>query len=290
MIMAGLSAIAASESDKIPYFVGADIYYKNMALIDAAIPRVLAALATVVSVVCCHLKERDFTQPDPEASFIENLLRMSGISWNSPSSAPNPQQVRYLQKCMILYAEHGMANATTSFLMTASTHSDPIFCLMSALGGMYGPLHGAALGVVHEMLRRTGSPENVPQLMKNVKARKQVLYGYGHRIYRAIDPRSQILKEMLGELHVDVESSEDGMLATALEIDRVASTDEFFVKRGIRANPDLYESVLLKTIGIPDELMIPIMSVSRNVGFMAHWREFMSACSLVARYTSHSSN
>lgn len=250
-----------------------------MSLVDAEIPRALSSLAMVVSVVYCHIHNLVFTPAREDATFVENLIHMM-LSNGNETAQLKEEQVNYLQQAMILYAEHGMANGTTTFLTCASTRADPLTSLVAALSSLYGPLHGGALEVVHHMLRRIGGPENVPQLIANVKARKEPLYGYGHRIYRVVDPRSKALRAMLAELHEDVKASNSRLLETALEIDRIACSDEFFVKRQIRANADLFTSLVLTTVGFPSDFIVPILSVARNVGMMAHWREFMSKSSI----------
>ena len=277
MIVAGLSAVAASQSHKIPVFVGADIYYKNMALIDAEIPRVLATLAMVAGVVCCHIGGRSFISADPEAGFVENMLRMGGVC--GTDNRPDPKQVKYAEKSLILYADLGMSNATTSFLTCASTRADPLSCLTTALGGLYGPLHGSAIHMVYKMLHRTGSPEKVPELIRKVKAKEEMLYGYGHRYYKEMDPRTKIVKDLLYEIRDDSNVPSNDMLDTALEIDRIAGSDDYFVKRGIKANPDLYTALMVTSVGIPEDVIVPMLPISRNIGFMAHWREFMSKLS-----------
>ena len=275
MISAGLSAVGATESHKIPMAVGSDIYFQNMALVEAEIPRVLATFATVVGVVFCHVKGIEFTPADPGLPFVENTLRMCGLLGDEDLPKVRARRCKYLEQCMILYAEHGMANATASFLMSASTGANPIFSVQAALGGLYGPLHGGAVAAVHVMLRKTGRPKNVKRLMVNVKARKEILFGYGHRIYRTTDRRCKVFRRLVDELRGDQGQIDSTLLSTALEIDRVASTDDFFVKRKIQANADLYASLVLTGVGVPDDFVGPFLSVARNLGFMAHWREFM---------------
>ena len=139
----------------------------------------------------------------------------------------------------MLYADHGMANATAAFLHTASTRADPMSCLIAALSAGYGPLHGGAIDMVYHMLSSVGSVDDVPALIEEVKSGRKSgkkLYGFGHRIYETEDPRAGLVKKLLSEF----DTSKLEILKVAEEIERVASVDEWFKSRRIRMNVDLY--------------------------------------------------
>ena len=139
----------------------------------------------------------------------------------------------------MLYADHGMANATAAFLHTASTRADPMSCLIAALSAGYGPLHGGAIDMVYHMLSGVGSVDNVPALIEEVKRGRKSgkkLYGFGHRIYETEDPRAGLVKKLLSEF----DTSKLEILKVAEEIERLASVDEWFKSRRIRMNVDRY--------------------------------------------------
>ena len=144
-----------------------------------------------------------------------------------------------MDRCLLIYADHEMSCATFVFLITASAHTDPLSCYLSAISAAYGMIHGGALDAAYRMLERVGSPENVPNLLAAVKRREQLLYGFGHRIYNARDPRAKMFLDVLKEVQGET-GKEDPLLAVAEEVDRLASQDEFFHRRGIHINPDLY--------------------------------------------------
>ena len=272
MIMAGLSAWTASDPSTVPVVRGEDIYGTPSPL-EMHISRTLAALGTVVSIVYCHQANVPFKGPRKQYSYVENILSMMGIV-DSDSMRPRPEQVVQLEKLLILHAEHGMCNATAAFLHCASTRADPISCLLAALAAIYGPLHGGSNVITFNQLRKIGHVANIPSHMKNVMARKQRLFGFGHRIYRAKDPRATILQENLKEARK--QGSEVPYLDIALELDRIVSSDSFFTSRNLKANTDLFTVIAYNAIGIPEELVFPFICISRAQGFMAHWHEFMS--------------
>lgn len=152
---------------------------------------------------------------------------------------PDAKVIKCLERLWILYADHELSNSTAAFLHASSTLTDPISCILASAVSGFGPLHGGAMDIAQKTFERVGALENVPALIADVKAKKLRLSGYGHRIYKTTDPRSRLLRSMLNdELSEEVERIP--LLAVALEIDRVASTDPYFTSRNLKANADLY--------------------------------------------------
>lgn len=280
MIIAGLAAYAAlDEGSYKTHNTSAAYYLGNLKAVDAAIIRSLSAFATTVALVYCHKRDRQFTQPQKDGSFIGNLLLMMGIPDDGHTE-------KCLEKLWILYADHEMTNSTAAFLHAASNLTDPVSCMISGVVSAYGPLHGGAIDLAYQEYARIGSPENVPALIAAVKAKKQRLFGYGHRMYKTEDPRSRLI---LGMIHATLgdakipgkqqeeksSSSSNPLLQIALEIDRAASSDNYFVSRGLRANADLYGSLLYTALGFEADIVVALACVSRMGGAMAHWREAM---------------
>ena len=272
MIMAGLSAWVSSDPPMIPVIRGEDIYGTHPDL-DQHIARTLAALGSVVGIVYCHKNDIEFTNPKPHLSYVENLLTMLKFV-DKESMGPRPEQVTELERLLILHAEHGMCNATAAFLHCASTRADPISCLIAALVAIYGPLHGGSNIITFRQLERIGKVENIPKLIEDVIRRKQRLFGFGHRIYKAVDPRASILREKV--VNIRRQGKDVPHLEIALELDRIVATHPFFTSRNLKANTDLYTVIAYQAIGIPEELVFPFICISRAQGFVAHWREFLS--------------
>lgn len=201
-----------------------------------------------------------------------------------------------------MYMEHGMATSTVAFLAAASTRADPLSCLVSGWGAIAGPLHGGAIEIVYHMLREIGQPDNAQARIDSAKARRDVLYGFGHRIYKTTDPRSKVLGKLAKELTDDADAiqkqhprpsriegkqrskisyaigdeDEARKLAhTALKLDRLVSGDEWFLKRQVRTGADLYTALCFPLLGVPATSMMAIICAARCVGLLAHWRELL---------------
>ena len=245
MITAGLAAVQGSQKDFIPAHMGKNLYLKNLKLVDKQIVKVMADLAVVSAAAYCHHEGRPFQEPDSKYSYIENLLYMMGFV-NSRTREPNAHHVSCLERLWTLVADHEMTCSTAAFLQTASSLPDPYSCLISAANAGYGILHGGAIEVAYKNIAEVGSVENVPAKIESVKSGKERLFGYGHRIYKVVDPRSIFIREVLSEL--GEEAKADPLLKVAFEIDRVASTDEFFTSRKLNPNADLFASFAYKAM------------------------------------------
>ena len=238
MFQAGLSAMLAVQGSAMPAFVGKDMYSNNMHMVDSSIVRTLRAAQVIFAAVYCHRLGRRLAELDPYQSFTYNLLLMMGFI-NEKTQRPDPKHVLWLEKILLVYADHEMSCATFAFLTAASAHSDPLSCYLTGLTTLYGVIHGGAVDAAYLMLQRVSNLDNVPSLMADVKKRKEILYGFGHRIYVARDPRAQILLDLLYEIQAEGKTV-DPLFAVAEEIDRLASQDSFFQERGVRINADLY--------------------------------------------------
>ena len=194
VILAGLSAWAGSDATIIPTHVGKNIYHGNLAMVDKQIIRILSALGSVVALAYCRLTERAFTPPDPNGSFVENMLIMMSFIDKS-TGKPDPKHVDCLERLWVLHADHELTNSTAAFLHVASTLADPFTCCIASIAAAYGPLHGGAIETVLKTIQSVGKRENVPRLIEDVKAKKYRLAGYGHRMYKTDDPRSAFLQE-----------------------------------------------------------------------------------------------
>ncbi|OJD32504.1 citrate synthase [Diplodia corticola] len=273
MLLAGLSAFAAvDEGTKEVHTSGRPAYLGKTEAVDAAIIRTLAALATTIALVYCHKRGKAFTPADPNGSYIGNVLLMMGFH-EPGQKKPNQKIEECFEKLWVLYADHEMTNSTASFLHAASTLTDPISCSITGIVSAYGPLHGGAIDLAYKGFEEVGAPENVHLLISDVKAKKQRLFGYGHRIYKTVDPRAKFIRAMMDE-HSEL-MEQNPLLRIALEVDRVANSDAYFTSRNLKANADLYGCFLYTAMGFETDIIIPMASLSRTAGVMAHWREAM---------------
>ena len=245
MIIAGLSALQASQKECTPAYMARDLYLNDPELVDSQCVKVLASMAMISAAAYCHHSGQKFNEPDSSLSYVENMLWM--MNHVEPETGkPNPKYVKCVEKLWILIAEHEMTCSTAALLQTASALPDAISALVSAVSAFYGILHGGALEVAYKNISEVGSVENAQKKIDNVKAKKERLFGYGHRIYRVTDPRAIFIKEMLDELKEEV--SRDPLLKVAFEIDRIAQQDEYFTSRNLKPNADLFATFVYKAM------------------------------------------
>ena len=245
MLTAGLSALQASQPETIPAYAAKNIYLGNLAYVDKAIVSMLTNIAVISAIVYCHHLGRPFSNPQPQLSYIENFLYMTGHV-DAGTGLPNPKYVSCLERLWTLVADHEMTCSTAALLHTASSLSDAVACQISAIEASSGILHGGAIEIAYKNIISVGDVSNVGQKITDVKAGKERLYGYGHRLYKTVDPRSIFIRQILEEL--SEETAIDPVLSVAMELDRIASTDDYFIKRKLKANADFFASFVYKAM------------------------------------------
>ena len=234
--MAGLSASLACHPEMIPASTNPNIYQDSKAA-DNAIVQTVASYAVVFGIVRCHHLGIPFTSPSLDNTFNENLFIMAGLV-DSSTGRPIPKLLSVFQRFGSANADHGMALCIFSALVTASSRTDPISCLITAISAAYGPLHFGATLSAQSALQEIGTPDNVPSFLEEVKQGKRKLFGYGHRAYKGIDPRVRLIRGLLQDLNLD--PAAHPLLNITQRIEQLASTDEYFRRRGLYPNADLY--------------------------------------------------
>jgi citrate synthase len=240
VISAGLAAWAASDPTKIPVQAGDRIYLGSMDAVDAGIYRSLAALATTVAMVSCHQQKKTFlARADPKLSLIDNMLLMMGHT--DRAGNVDKRISTAINKLWILFADHEITNSTAAYLHAASSLSDPISCMVSAISACAGPLHAGAIDLAYKRFAEIHATEGgLQKHIEDVKAKKFRLMGVGHRVYRTVDPRVGFLREMLSEF--SSEAIGDPLLEVAKGIEDAVFNDDYFVSRKLSINADLYGS------------------------------------------------
>ncbi|KAI1749204.1 citrate synthase [Xylaria castorea] len=272
MMVAGLSALQSADMDAIPAHAAKNLYLGQPENVDKQVIRVLSSLSMITAAAYCHHMGKTFTPPRKDFSYVQNFMLMTGLVDES-TGEPNPRYVDVIERLWTTVADHEMTCSTAALLQTASALPDAISSMISAISAVYGPLHGGAIEVAYKSIEEIGSVEAVPEKIERVKAGKERLYGYGHRIYRVTDPRFTYISGILDEL--TEEASKDPMLQIAFALDRAAAQDEYFISRKLRPNADLFAAFAYKALGFPSNFILPISIVSRTQGFMAHWKEAM---------------
>ena len=234
MIIAGLATYLGEDPKSIPAHSGRNLYHGNLPLVGKAIMRTLAAFQVCAGLAACHRNGIPFTPVHTNGSFLSNLLIMMG-KVDKETGKPDPKALRAIQRTWALGADLGHTNSTSAFLLGASTLSDPLSCLISALSSGYGILHFGAAEASLKSFATIGSKDKVPELINKVKRGEAKLYGYGHRMFKTVDPRVIIGQQILEEIE-----SNHPLAEVATEINRIASEDEYFCSRNIHANSDFF--------------------------------------------------
>lgn len=234
LILAGLAACLACQQDSIPASSNPTLYQENLEEADRVILRTVAGYAVIFSVVRCHRRGIDWQPPASGRTYYENLFIMSGLV-DSINGFPDPIRLSCFRRFSMLNADHGMALAVFSALVTASSLTDPISCLITSVVAAHGSLHFGATESAQRALQEIGNPSNIPSFLNEVKCGKRKLFGYGHRSYKGIDPRVRPIRVILQDL-----TEPNPLLKLAEAIEEAASLDEYFISRRLYPNADFY--------------------------------------------------
>jgi citrate synthase len=235
--------------------------------------RLVAEMPTLAAYAYRHHRGLPFVYPENELSYTANLLNML-FRVGTREYKPSPVLERALDVLFILHADHEQNCSATAMRVIGSSHADPYSALGGAMGALYGPLHGGANEAVLRMLRRIGSVDNIPAFMEGVKNREERLMGFGHRVYKAYDPRASIIKRTADE--VFEVTGRNPMLDIALELEKIALNEDFFVERNLYPNVDFYSGIIYQAMGFPVELFPVLFAIPRTVGWLAQWQEHLS--------------
>jgi len=185
----------------------------------------------------------------------------------------HPKLVRAIEILFILHAEHELNCSTAAIRHMTSSQSDIYTGLAGAVTALYGPRHGGANEAVLRMLEEIGSVKNIPAFMQAVKEKKKVLQGFGHRVYKNFDPRATIVRKIADDVFQVV--GRESLIDIAMELEKIALTDKYFIERKLYPNVDFYSGVIYKALGIPTEMFTIMFTLPRMAGWLAHWDEFV---------------
>jgi len=234
--------------------------------------RLIAKVPSIAAYSYRHSIGRPFNLPDNDLSYAGNFLNMLFRMTESKYSV-NPVLERALDVLFILHVDHEQNCSTSTMRAIGSSHADPYSALAGAAAALYGPLHGGANEAVLRMLHEIGSKNNVPAFIKRVKAGEGRLMGFGHRVYKSYDPRAKIIKRM-ADLVFDV-TGKNPLLDMALELERIALEDEYFVSRKLYPNVDFYSGLIYQAMGFPVDMFPVLFAIPRTAGWIAQWEEML---------------
>jgi citrate synthase len=234
--------------------------------------RLIAKVPTIAAFAYRHRIGMQYAYPDNDLSYEGNFLNMM-FKTTELKYQPNPVLERALGVLYILHADHEQNCSTNAMRSIGSAHTDPFSALAGAAAALYGPLHGGANEMVLRMLKEIGSANNVPEYIKRVKAGEFKLMGFGHRVYKNYDPRARIIKQVAYEVF-DV-TGKDPLLDIALELERIALEDDYFVKRRLYPNVDFYSGIIYQAMRFPVDMFPVMFAIPRTSGWLAQWNELL---------------
>jgi citrate synthase len=236
------------------------------------IKRLIAKVPTIAAFSYRHSRGLPYVYPDNDLSFTGNFLSMM-FKMSEARYKVSPALERALDVLFILHADHEQNCSTNAMRSIGSSQPDPYSALAGAAAALYGPLHGGANEAVLRMLSEIGDVRNVPGFVERVKAGDNRLMGFGHRVYKNYDPRARIIKQVAAE--VFAVTGRNPLLDIALELERIALEDDYFVSRKLYPNVDFYSGIIYQAMAIPTTMFPVLFAIARTVGWLAQWQELL---------------
>ncbi len=238
--------------------------------------RLIAKLPTIAAWAHKYAVGQPFMYPRNDLGYAENFLYMINAVPAEPYHV-NPILARAMDRILILHADHEQNASTSTVRLAGSTGANPFACIAAGIASLWGPAHGGANEAVLKMLAEIGDVKHIPDFIEKVKDKNSHvrLMGFGHRVYKNFDPRAKIMErtchEVLGELGI----KDDPLLDLAMELERIAVSDEYFVSRKLYPNVDFYSGIILKAMGFPTSMFTVLFAVARTVGWISQWKEMI---------------
>ncbi|MGE0369618.1 MAG: citrate synthase [Candidatus Dadabacteria bacterium] len=247
-----------------------DIFNKEIR--DIQVHRLIAKMPTMAAFAYRHAMGMPYVYPDNELSYAGNFLNMM-FKMTELKYVPDPVIEKAVDILFILHADHEQNCSASAMRNVGSSLPDPYSATAAAIAALYGPLHGGANEGVLQMLKEIGSVERIPEYIKRAKAGEFRLMGFGHRVYKSYDPRAKIIKEAAYE--VFEAKGKNPLLDIALELERIALEDDYFVQRKLYPNVDFYSGLIYQSLGIPVEMFTVMFAIARTSGWLAQWIELL---------------
>lgn len=240
---------------------------------DISAHRLIAKLPTLAAMTYKYSVGQPFMYPRNDLGFAENFLYMCFAVPAEPYKV-NPVLADAMEKIFILHADHEQNASTSTVRLAGSSQANPFACIAAGIASLWGPAHGGANQAVLEMLTEIGTKDRIPEFIQGVKDKKYRLMGFGHRVYKNFDPRAEVMKkscdDVLKELGV-----KDPLLDIAMELERIALSDPYFIDRKLYPNVDFYSGIILKAMGFPVSMFTVLFAVARTVGWVSQWKEMI---------------
>jgi len=238
--------------------------------------RLVAKMPTIAAMAYKYSLGQPFIYPRNDLGYAENFLHML-YAVPCEEYRPDPVLVKALDALLIIQADHEQNASTSAMRLVGSTRANPFAATASAIAALWGPLHGGANEEVLNTLEAIGHVDRIPEMLRRAKDKDDPfrLSGFGHRVYKSYDPRAKVLRPLCREV-LDKLGRDDPLLTLAMELERIALEDEYFVERKLYPNVDFYSGIIFRALGLPPAMFTPVFAVARTVGWVAHWNEMMT--------------
>src|ERR1700759_914994 len=236
--------------------------------------RLIAKMPTIAARAFKYFQGQPFVHPRNDLSYAENFLRMC-FSVPAEDWKPNPVLTKAMDRIFILHADHEQNASTSTVRLAGSSGANPFACIAAGIACLWGPSHGGANEEALNMLKEIATVDRIPEYVQGVKDRKYRLMGFGHRVYKNFDPRATVMQKTCHEVLAEIGDGDDPLLKVAMELEKVALNDEYFVERKLYPNVDFYSGIPLRALGFPPEMFTVLFALARTVGWISQWKEMI---------------
>ena len=243
---------------------------------EIAAHRLIAKVPTLAALAYKYSIGQPFMHPRNDLSFAENFLYMTFAVPSEPYKV-NPVLARAMDRIFILHADHEQNASTSTVRLAGSSQANPFACISSGIASLWGKAHGGANEAVLEMLAEIGDKKRIPEFIARSKDKNDTfrLMGFGHRVYKNYDPRAEIMRQTCKEVLTEMGIKDDPLLDIALELEKIALQDPYFIEKKLYPNVDFYSGIILKAMGFPTSMFTVLFAVARTVGWVSQWKEMI---------------
>jgi citrate synthase len=236
--------------------------------------RLIAKVPTIAAMAYKYNTGEPFMYPKNSYNYVENFMYMM-FGLPSEDYVQNPVLVRALERILILHADHEQNASTATVRLAGSSGANPFACIASGIAALWGPAHGGANEAALNMLEEIGDVSRVKEYVQGVKDKKYRLMGFGHRVYKNMDPRASVMRQTCYEVLKERKLENDKLFELAMELERVALSDPYFIERKLYPNVDFYSGIVLRALGIPKNMFTVIFALARTIGWVTQWSEMV---------------